>query len=213
MTKITKPEPEQPQVPQTENKNPNPTDSSSDLSEFLKTVNTDQVVLPRNTSLTDSQAKESLNAFAEQQKLNINQATIAVALLFQSGGTAKSCDGNLSVTIFDQTIKLAYLRKALTTAKCKSSERKLARFMSSDIAKIAQVYQLPGNLSKKIIRNHPNRTFTMEEKVWLSDFQVDNESCPEILRNFISETFNQRKQTANPVNSNSKNSPPTTKPK
>lgn len=66
--------------------------------------------------------------------------------------------------------------------------------MGTEIAQVAEAYQLPGNLSKKILRNHPTRTFTMEEKVWLSDFQVDNENCPEILRNFISETFIERRQ-------------------
>jgi hypothetical protein len=48
---------------------------------------------------------------------------------------------------------------------------------------------VPGNLYKKIQKCNLNRKFTLEEKVWLSDFQSDNESCPIELKQLILETF------------------------
>ncbi len=175
-----------PSTPPTENK-------PEDLSHFLDSVDTNDIILPRNTLLTEQQSKDAVEAFATQQKITYNQALVVISILLQTGGTAKGCDGNLSISIFNQLIKLAYLRKALTSAKCKSGERKLARFLANDIVKVATKFKIPGNLSKRIMRNHPTRVFTLEETVWLSDFQVDNESCPEILRQFISETFTQNK--------------------
>jgi hypothetical protein len=170
--------------------------SSETLTEFLGGL-TEEIILPRNTHLTEAQAALCLNTFAAQQKLTPNQSKTVVAILLQSGGTAKGCDGNLSTTIFGQTMKLAYLRKALSDSKCKGCERKLARFLGKEIAEIGLAINLPGNLTKKITRSHPDRTFTLQETVWLSDFQVDNKDCPEILRQFISESFGEKKQNDN----------------
>jgi hypothetical protein len=39
--------------------------------------------------------------------------------------------------------------------------------------------------------------FNTEQKVWLSDFQSDNENCPVELRKLILETFKSKKTTKN----------------
>lgn len=114
-------------------------------------------------------------------------------MLFQAGGTNRSCDGNLQVSIFGKDIKLASLRKTLTENKLKASERKLARSMASTIAKIAEEIGIPGNLAKKITRDFPERKFTTEELAWLSEFQVDNSDCPEESRKLISDCLKNNK--------------------
>jgi hypothetical protein len=166
------------------------------LEHFLETIK-EEIILPRSAVLSESQAVLSISTFASQQKLTINQSKTVMTILFQSGGTAKGCDGNLTCSIFGQTIKLAYLRKALTEAKCKGMERKLARYLADEIAQISIAIKIPGNLTKKITRAHPERAFTQEESAWLSDFQVDNSNCPELLRNFISESFSRNKTEEN----------------
>lgn len=182
------------------------------LETFLKGLKKEDIVLPRSANLTDTQANLCLEIFATQQKLTPNQALTVAAALLQTGGTAKSCDGNLNIDLFGKVTKLAYLRKALTEAKCKGNERKLAKNLATKIAQIATTLEIPGNLAKKITRAHPERPFPMEELVWLSDFQVDNKDCPEILRKFITETFEARKadnkgsknQNTNPKNKKTK---------
>jgi hypothetical protein len=113
--------------------------------------------------------------------------------LFQSGGTNRSCDGNLQISIFGKDIKLANLRKILNECKLKANERKLARAIASEIAIISKEFKIPGNLAKKITRDFPERKFTMEELVWLSEFQVDNPECPEESRKLISDCLKNRK--------------------
>jgi hypothetical protein len=183
-----------------------------DLVEFLKTLKKEELVLPRSNNLTEVQVKQCLETFSNQQKLNLNQSQTAIAVLLQAGGTAKSCDGNLSVSLFGQTIKLAYLRKALAECKCKGNERKLAKYLATKIAIISKTLEIPGNLAKKITRMHPERPFTIEETVWLSDFQVDNKDCPEILRKFITESFEARK-TENKGSKNQNTNPKSKKSK
>lgn len=161
------------------------------LEEFLKEFK-EEIHSPRSSQITKNQAEIIIENFAEQQKLSKNQAKVAISILLQSGGTAKSCDGNLSINIFGQTIKLAYLRKSLAESRCKGFERKLAKCMADEIAMICTSLKLPGNLTNKIKRLNPDRQFKLEETVWLSDFQVDNENCPELLRRFITDSFERK---------------------
>lgn len=177
--------------------NSTPSDDES-IEDFLQNLKASEefqkMIVPRSFQLTDTQTKEVVDKFAESQKLSKNQALVVITLLFQSGGTNRSCDGNLQVSIFNKQIKLANLRKVLNECKLKANERKLARSLASKIEKIAKELSIPGNLAKKITREFPERKFTMEELVWLSEFQVDNPSCPEESRKLISDCLKKRKE-------------------
>ena len=49
--------------------------------------------------------------------------------------------------------------------------------------------ETPGNLYSKIQKQDLKKSFTLEQKVWLSDFQSENEDSPVELRTMILETF------------------------
>jgi hypothetical protein len=170
-----------------------------ELQEFLdkNPIDTTDFILPRSSTITQKQAEAIISTFAKNQDIPIPQAKVAMTLLFQSGGTAKSCDGNLTIQCFGKPIKLSYLRKALTDAKCKGCERKLARYYANEIFTIAKTYKVPGNLFKRISRDTPQRKFSEIEAAWLSDFQVENETCPTDIRFHISETFKKRGEPNN----------------
>lgn len=177
--------------------NPNIKSEEEPLDTFLQKLKTSEdyrkMIIPRSFKLTQDQTDQVVGKFAENQELSWNQAMVVIALLFQSGGTNRSCDGNLQVKIFNKDIKLANLRKALNECKLKGNERKLARSLATQIAEISIKLSIPGNLAKKISREYPERKFAMEELVWLSEFQVDNPSCPEESRKLISDCFKNRK--------------------
>ena len=178
----------------------------NELKEFLEKNPLDKTdfILPRSSTINQKQAETIITTFAKNQELSVPEAKVAMAMLFQSGGTAKSCDGNLTIQGFGKPIKLSYLRKALIDAKCKGCERKLARYYANEIFMIAQTYEIPGNLFKRVSRDTPQRKFSTTEAAWLSDFQVENESCPADIRYHISETFKKR---VGPIN-NSQNKQP-----
>jgi hypothetical protein len=163
------------------------------LQKFKKSEDFQKMIIPRNIRLTHSQSYDVLTNFATKHELHINQALVVIALLFQSGGTNRSCDGNLQVNVFGKEIKLASLRKSLAECKLKACERKLARALATKIATISKELGIAGNLSKKISRSLPDREFTLEQQVWLSEFQVDNQDCPESLRKLIFEALKTRK--------------------
>lgn len=144
----------------------------------------------RTSTLTKKPAETILNKLLELTKLQERYEGIAIlTLLFQQGGTARSCDGNLSVSVFSAKVKLADLRKIMKEENCNKSERKLARYFANEIHEVASLMEIPGNLYSKIQRLEPERTFSMEEKAWLSDFQSDNPNCPAAIRKIIYSTF------------------------
>lgn len=160
--------------------------------------------IPRSTVLTTKQAETVLTEFASTNSILLPQALMIIAILLQTGGSARSCDGNLSVRVFDKDWKVAQLRSILNKHNLKNSERKLARTLAQSIQEICFLHEVPGNLAKKIIRTHPERQYSLFEQTYLSDFQVDNPRCPEILRRQISETFASKKPGPNPGSKTSK---------
>lgn len=152
-------------------------------------------IAAREHKLRRVPAYQVLEQIKKEKNLDDTAEALAiVALMFQQGGTTRSCDGNTQITLYGQTTKLAEIRKALKDNHCNKAERKLARFFADEIQQIAQTMEVQGNLAMKITRNHPERQFTKEELTWLSDFQSDNENCPAELRTLILETFQNRKK-------------------
>ena len=91
-------------------------------------------VANRSSRLRQGVITDILKTIEKQHNLNTPEEAIAVlALLFQQGGTARSCDGNMAVKIFDQEFKLANIRKILKNCSCAKGERKLARSLANQI--------------------------------------------------------------------------------
>lgn len=169
------------------------TDSTLLINENIKKKLLDEkdvFVISRTSQLQRGIAELLLEKIKEELKLaDRSEALSILAVLFQQGGTARSCDGNMNVTLFGKECKLADIRRVLSQNSCRKAERKLARTLANEIREICLLMEIPGNLSLKIQKNNIERTFTTEEKVWLSDFQSDNEKCPAELRKLITETF------------------------
>jgi hypothetical protein len=182
-------------VPESNEPINNPTSppvATEDLRSYLAENKDLKVTLPRSPSLDNTQVEEVLEEFSTKQGLNKNDAKVVIAILFQSGGTNRSCDGNLQTTFKDKTIKLAYLRKALATCKLKNNERKLARALADDIALIAEALNIPGNLYSSIQRLNPEIIIDPKMSVWLSDFQANNNNCPAQAKTLINNFFEKR---------------------
>ena len=105
----------------------------------------------RSSKLQPGVVTEIKKKIVDQYKLHSpEEATAVLALFFQQGGTARSCDGNMSVKIFDKEFKLANIRKILKNCSCNKGECKLARSLANEIREIALIMELPGNLYNKI---------------------------------------------------------------
>lgn len=172
-----------------------PIEDKDDLKTFLEKIELNEITLPRTIILKENQVLEVLKDFAGKNELSINQAKVAITILFQSGGTNRSCDGNLEAKLFNKVIKLASLRKSLSDCKLKGCERKLARSLANEIQEISLKCNIEGNLSSRVKRLHPEATISLEISTWLSDFQANNPNCPTVARNYINECFEKKNET------------------
>lgn len=168
--------------------------------ELKKTLETEKknYIATRSAQLQSGVAEKIILEIAQTQKLdNPYQALVILSMLFQQGGTARSCDGNMVATFQDKTVKLADVRKVLKSNSCNKAERKLARTLADRIYEISLAMEIPGNLYHKVQKLNLEHKFTMEEKVWLSDFQSNNDNCPMEIRKHILDTFKKesRKKT------------------
>ena len=152
-------------------------------------------VTARSSILQRGKAEKIVTEIQKSLELEeFEEALAAIAILFQQGGTARSCDGNMKIVLFNKEIKLADIRKVLKRLSYNKAERKLARTFANEIHEIAVLMDLPGNLYLKIQKKNLERKFSIEQKAWLSDFQSENEKCPAELRNLILETFQKKRK-------------------
>ena len=152
--------------------------------------------IPRTDKLSIAQANKINQDIKKEFGLDSRLDSIAVlAVFFQQGATARKCDGNMTITIFEKTIKLAQIRKILKENQAIRQERKLARTFANEIYEVAVILNLPGNLYKKILRNNPDLSLETLDKYWLSDFQSENEECPWHLRKLIIDQFTLKTST------------------
>ena len=169
------------------------------VSENLKNklqIEKNNYVNARSSRLQSGVVDKILTKIRENFKLENNEEAVSIfAILFQQGGTSRSRDGNMSIRIFDQDIKLVQIRKILKENLCNKRKRKLARSLADTVQEICLIMEIPSNLYNKIQKKDLKRTFTMEEKVWLSDFQSNNENCPVELKKLSLQTFKKEKSS------------------
>jgi len=180
--------------------NPNNRTASSSSSSFDEILAQEKarLTLPRSNILPPQIVDAILTAIAQKYNFPSNDHSIAVlTVLFHQGGTARSCDGNLTIPMFEKEIKLSEIRKILKEQNAAKCERKLAKSLATKIHEIAKKLGIPGNLYNLISRENPGRSFLLDEQCWLSDFQATNEDAPASLRELINNSF-KKQQKPNP---------------
>jgi hypothetical protein len=150
----------------------------------------DSLKIPRSDVLSRNTADQILEDIKTEYNLETTYDSLAVLTVFaQQGATAKNCDGNMEIGLFNIKFKLSTIRKIFANNSAKNGIRKFARTYAGKINLIAQTYRIHGNLASKIRKANPNRQFTTEELVFLSDFQCNNPNVPSDLRKLILESF------------------------
>lgn len=137
--------------------------------------------LPRGKTVTQAEFDSFITEFNRLK--TALEAKTAIAVLLQQGGSARSCDGNMTIRLFEIDFSLANLRKTLKTVKLNKAERKLASTFADDIHDFCSAFKIPGNLTQKF------------ETYWISDFQINNPNLDNKLRGYIQSTFAEKSST------------------
>lgn len=174
--------------------------NSETLKETIQEAREAGYVVPRTPTLNIIQTDKVIDAITETAKLDSREeAIILLAILFQKGGTARQCDGNLEAEINNKKLRLKTVRDCMRDAGLAKGERRLARSLATAIHTVCHNFNIPGNLARVILANEISLlTFvTDQDKIWMSDFQNDNEECPERIRQLITNYFKTNKQPQN----------------
>lgn len=147
-----------------------------------------------NNEATPEQVTTALNHIHNsinkktQEKSTPQDTALATCILLQKGGTATGMKSSASCTFKTAKVTKKELNEACNSAKI--TPRKLARALSSKIANISLILDIPGNQSKNYRLDNPN--CTSEDLVWASDFQTFNPECPEQIRNWLVTNYKRR---------------------
>lgn len=148
----------------------------------------------RGSLMTSEKAKLILEDVKKEYGFSSNKhAVLAVGVLCQLGGTARNCDGTLSYPVGTSHPNLKTIKEIFKKRSEKKGLRKFVRKYADVIGEMMEALNIPGNLSKKIQRSHPNIKFSRRELVWMSDFLVEARNIPERSKIHVLETF-QRKR-------------------
>lgn len=128
-----------------------------------------------------------INAIADALDISSLTAFTLIVLICQKGGTSKKAQGDIYAIVDGKKLDLTTLRRIIQEKKLNITVRKWARTYAQEIFDFCCIHSIDGDLSKKIGRSHPN--LSPEDKVWLSNFQIDNENCPERCRKMLVEHY------------------------
>lgn len=124
-----------------------------------------------------------VNAVAKAASMGPEETAFGIAIICQKGGTSKKAQATVYAIINTKKLDLALIRRVMTNNKCKFTLRQWARTNANLIYDICSAYSIERDLSKKIGRNHPE--LGLEEKIWMSNFQMDNPDCPSNFKNLL----------------------------
>jgi hypothetical protein len=113
------------------------------------------------------------------------------------GGTNKSKRSSVKLTIGDITFDSKGIQKCINKHCPGVTPRQFARFHANDIFRIASKFGFVGSAWISITRLYSetldsNNPDYINYQFWAAEFQVDNPSCPEPVRNALRQRFADR---------------------
>lgn len=149
---------------------------------------------PANAA-TPLQVDEVINKVKTAYKYadsDINSIRANICALLQNGATSPKFDQNKSYDLLGDSklVEVKVLKKACTDVASNLTLRKLARGLREDIVVVAQKTDMPGNLSKRFLVDCPDAT--IDELVWVSDFQTFNNQAPDRVKSWLMSNFQNR---------------------
>lgn len=141
--------------------------------------------------LDEAKALNIIQNIAKSKNLEIVQVMVLVAGLAQHGASNKNV-GTLTYTVDEKTLTNGEVNKAIANVDKNATPRQFYRSIRTDIQKIAEAFNEPGDLAKLMLQEHPNLTIT--EQTWCSNFQTNNPECPEIVKKWLTENAKKRFQ-------------------
>lgn len=125
-------------------------------------------------------------------------AITGIFLAYQLGGINSSKRVNIKVVVSDTTFESQTINKQLRLCTPDFTPRQFAKSFCNDIFDIAKKHDTPGNAVTQLKRFYSDKYDTALDEIgsdtpfWCSDFQIDNQRCPESIRSLLSLRYQDR---------------------
>lgn len=125
-------------------------------------------------------------------------AITGIFLAYQLGGINSSKRVNIKVVVSGTTFESQTINKQLRLCTPDFTPRQFAKSFCNDIFDIAKKYDTPGNAVTQLKRFYSDKFDTAMDEIgsdtpyWCSDFQIDNQRCPESIRSLLSLRYQDR---------------------
>jgi hypothetical protein len=121
-------------------------------------------------------------------------ALLGLFSTLQAGGTSKNKRSNVKITVAGNSFESKEINK-LIAKYCKDfTPRQFASYFRNDIFAISKKHEITGNAYVSLRRNYPDfiTETSPDDKYWASDFQLDNELCPPLIRDGLRKRYNDK---------------------
>lgn len=142
--------------------------------------------LPKETCYTIT------NNLAKKKKISYELAFALITGLAQNGGTNIK-GSSIRFELGNNSLSTNELMDVIVNTMEKNKKctiRQFCRTMANDIADIALIMNIEGDLAKKMRKEIPN--ISEEEAIWCSNFQTQNPRCPDKTRKWLVDNYLKR---------------------
>ena len=137
--------------------------------------------------IADKIIEEIKNKLKTESK---EEALVLITGILQKGGSNKNAINIVKFEYNNKTLTAQELQQAIHKIQKNTTIRQFAKTIADDIAKIALLLEMEGDLSNQIKYEYPN--LPLEEMVWCSNFQTTNPNCPAKIRNWLVKNYRNR---------------------
>ena len=117
-------------------------------------------------------------------------AWILVTGVLQRGGSNVKAGNTINFTFGGKTLSSKDLNNFIKKIEKTATNRQFARSAKETLAQVALELNIPGDLHRQMLLDHPNMSDA--EKVWCSNFQTTNATCPDSVREWLVHNFKDR---------------------
>jgi hypothetical protein len=158
-------------------------------SQFKK--NTEKGNLKNVNKFTKDEVKKIIDLITKNLSITDNNITMTLITgVLQLGGSNKKTGNAVSYNLGEYSLSARQLNNFIKKIIKNGTNRQLARTLADEIAEIAIVLNIPGDLHSQMLLEFPNLTET--EKIWCSNFQTQNPNCPEKVKKWLVDNFRSR---------------------
>lgn len=160
-----------------------------------KAANTKIEVRDRvDKAISQESFQKILNDIKNHYNVEEHVALLGLFATLQAGGTNKNRRSNVKITIQNISFESKTINKFITNNLRDFTPRQFAVYFRNQIFHVSKKQNITGNAFVSLRRqySHLLTEAVEDEKFWASDFQLDNEQCPEYIRAALRQRYNDK---------------------